>query len=101
MEHAVLRLLEKHGFFRSEDVVYYHSSGPKSWEKWTGRKWGFVGGYPQFMKIKPWKMKDARHPVKGFYLCGDSVYPGQGIPGVVLSGMIAVAKAEADGMLEK
>ncbi len=101
MEHAVLRLLEKHGFFRIEDVVYYHSSGPKSWEKWTGRKWGFVGGYPQFMKIKPWKMKDACHPVKGFYLCGDSVYPGQGIPGVVLSGMIAVAKAEADGMLEK
>lgn len=99
MEEAVLDLMEQHGFFQRADVVYLHTSGPKSWEKWTGRKWGFVGGYPQFMGIKPWQMKDARHPLKGIYLCGDSVYPGQGIPGVVLSGMIAVEKARTDGML--
>ena len=100
MEAAVLDVLEEHGFLQRADVVYLHASGPKSWEKWTGRKWGFVGGYPQFMGIKPWQMKDARHPLKGFYLCGDSVYPGQGIPGVVLSGMIAVEKARTDGLLE-
>jgi C-3',4' desaturase CrtD len=99
MEKAVLDLLEQHGFFQRADVEYLHTSGPKSWEKWTGRKWGFVGGYPQFIGIKPWQMKDARHPLKGFYLCGDSVYPGQGIPGVVLSGMIAVEKARTDGLL--
>jgi phytoene dehydrogenase-like protein len=33
---------------------------------------------------------------KGFYLCGDSVYPGQGIPGVALSGMIAANKLLMD-----
>jgi phytoene dehydrogenase-like protein len=99
MEAAVLDVLSENGFFQRDDVVYLHASGPKSWEKWTGRKWGFVGGYPQFMGVKPWQMKDARHPLKGFYLCGDSVYPGQGIPGVVLSGMIAVEKARTDGFL--
>jgi phytoene dehydrogenase-like protein len=99
MENALLDILEKQGFFSRADVVYFHSSGPKSWAKWTGRKWGFVGGYPQYQGIKPWQMKDARHPLNGFYLCGDSMYPGQGIPGVVLSGTIAVEKARADGFV--
>lgn len=99
LEQDVLNELEKQGFLKKEDVLYMHSSQQKSWEKWTGRKWGFVGGYPQFKNIKPWQMKDARHPVKGFYLCGDTVYPGQGIPGVVLSGLVSVAKAETDGYI--
>lgn len=99
MEKAVLNVLIEHGFFNEEDVIYMHSSQQKSWEKWTGRKWGFVGGYPQYMDIKPWQMKDARHPCKGFYLCGDSIYPGQGIPGTVLSGFCAFEKAKTDGYI--
>jgi phytoene dehydrogenase-like protein len=33
---------------------------------------------------------------KGFYSCGDTVYPGQGIPGVALSGLIAAEKLIID-----
>ena len=33
---------------------------------------------------------------KGFYACGDTVYPGQGIPGVALSGLIAAEKLIID-----
>jgi phytoene dehydrogenase-like protein len=92
---AILETLERHGFLQKEDVVYSHVAGPETWEDWTLRKGGFVGGYPQFLKIKPWNMMNARL-TKGFYLCGDSVYPGQGIPGVALSGMIAAEKLLMD-----
>lgn len=91
----IIDLLINKGFFRKEQILYSHATTPKGWENWTKRKYGFVGGYPQFMKIKPWQMQNARLE-KGLYLVGDSVYPGQGIPGVTLSGIIAANKLIAD-----
>jgi phytoene dehydrogenase-like protein len=81
--------------FQPNDLVYYHSSSPSTWQDWTLRKFGFVGGYPQYKKIKPWQMSGARVE-KGMYICGDSVYPGQGIPGVALSGLLAAEKILSD-----
>lgn len=96
IEQAIMEVLVAHDFLKPENIKYMHSSSPKSWVKWTGRKWGFVGGYPQFRKIKPWQMLDARLDNKGAYLVGDTAYPGQGIPGVTLSGIIAVEKLLSD-----
>ncbi|MEZ4775433.1 MAG: NAD(P)/FAD-dependent oxidoreductase [Bacteroidia bacterium] len=101
VQQEVLDLLEARGFIRKEDLLYVHSSTQKSWEKWTARKWGFVGGYPQYMNIKPWQMIDARLNGSGAYICGDSVYPGQGIPGACLSGIIAWKKLSADWHLPR
>jgi phytoene dehydrogenase-like protein len=95
-EQAILTWLSEIGFFTKEDVVYYHSSTPAAWAKWTGRKWGFVGGYPQFKNIMPWQMADSRLDGHKAYLVGDTAYPGQGIPGVTLGGIIAVEKLLAD-----
>ncbi len=99
VEAAVIAVLEEKGFLRKENVIYQHSSTPKSWAKWTGRKWGFVGGYPQYKSIKPWQMLDARLDGHKAYMVGDTVYPGQGIPGVTLSGIIAVEKMSRDWKL--
>jgi phytoene dehydrogenase-like protein len=99
IESCIVDVLVQHGFLEREDILYRHSSSQQSWEKWTGRAHGFVGGYPQYMGIKPWKMKDARLDGKGAYLCGDSTYPGQGIPGACLSGIIAVEKLASDHRL--
>jgi C-3',4' desaturase CrtD len=96
VEQAILNILEKRGFLKKEDIAYLHSSTPTAWEKWTNRKFGFVGGYPQYLKTKPWEMIDSRLDGKGAYLCGDTTYPGQGIPGVVLSGIIAYEKLRRD-----
>ncbi|SFB74740.1 C-3',4' desaturase CrtD [Flexibacter flexilis DSM 6793] len=95
-ENQILALLEKRGFLRREDVLYTHSSSAKSWEKWTVRAFGFVGGYPQLATVRPWQMLDARLDGHGAYLCGDTAYPGQGVPGVVLSGLIAYEKLKTD-----
>ena len=95
--NSILETLEQQELIRKEDILFHHSSTPGAWMKWTGRAWGFVGGYPQYMRIKPWQMLDARLDHQGAYLCGDSAYPGQGIPGAVLSGIIAAEKMRLDG----
>ncbi|MEQ9302190.1 MAG: NAD(P)/FAD-dependent oxidoreductase [Cyclobacteriaceae bacterium] len=95
-EEAVIQKLEELDFLKRGDIVYKHSSTPKSWQKWTGRAYGFVGGYPQFMDIKPWQMQDARLDGHKAYICGDTAYPGQGIPGTTLSGIIAYEKLVSD-----
>lgn len=95
-EKEVITVLEEYGILKSEEIIYQHASTQKSWEKWTGRAFGFVGGYPQFRKIKPWQMIDARLDGHKAYICGDTAYPGQGIPGVTLSGIIAAHKLKQD-----
>lgn len=99
VEAHILEVLQEKGFLKKEDVVYKHSSTQKSWQKWTGREFGFVGGYPQLMRIKPWQMIEARLDGKKAYQCGDTTYPGQGIPGTVLSGIIAFEKMKKDWRL--
>ena len=96
VEKEIVEVLEKSGFLKKENIAYAHSSTSYSWKKWTKRKWGFVGGYPQFMKIKPWLMNEARLDDQGAYQVGDTVYPGQGIPGTTLSGIIAAEKLMDD-----
>lgn len=98
VEKIVLDTLEQKGFLKRADVVYTHSYMPSSWEDWIYRKYGFVGGYPQYLHIKPWQMLDARLDGKGAYICGDTTYPGQGIPGTALSGIIAYHKMVRDGI---
>jgi C-3',4' desaturase CrtD len=96
VEAFILQHLEDRDLIRRDHILYAHSSTPKAWEKWTARLNGFVGGYPQYLGIQPWRMKDARLDGQGAYICGDSTYPGQGIPGACLSGIIAVEKLKAD-----
>ncbi len=87
----VIELAEDRNLFRREDLVAYHVSDASNWEQWTGRYRGFVGGIPQVKNIKPWMMNRQQRGTNLFF-CGDSVYPGQGIPGVVLSGWQVAAR---------
>ena len=96
VEKTIVQTLLKHNFLKEENILFSHSSGPKSWSKWTGRAFGFVGGYPQFLSIKPWQMVEARLDNHKAYQCGDTAYPGQGIPGATLSGIVAAQKLTSD-----
>lgn len=96
LEHAILQVLEKAGLLELENITYRASATPGAWIFWTKRAYGAVGGYPQYKHIKPWQMKDARLDNEGAYVCGDTVYPGQGIVGVCLSGIIAANKLLQD-----
>jgi len=81
----VISLAGLRNLFQRNDIEYFHVSDASNWQQWTGRYRGFVGGLPQFMHIKPWMM-NRQQKGNNLFFCGDSVYPGQGIPGVVLSG---------------
>ncbi|MGQ9806825.1 MAG: phytoene desaturase family protein [Chlorobiales bacterium] len=76
--------------FKKSDVIFKNISTPKSWQDWTQRRFGRVGGIPNTMSKKVWELVGSQTPFKGLYLVGDTVYPGQGIAGVCLSGQNAV-----------
>ncbi|PVY42516.1 phytoene desaturase family protein [Pontibacter virosus] len=96
LQEAIITKMEDLGMLNRADILYLDSATPGAWIFWTQRAYGMVGGYPQYRDIKPWQMKDARLDHRGAYVCGDSVYPGQGIVGVCLSGIIAANKLLRD-----
>ena len=65
-------------------------STPRSFERWTGRPGGMVGGLGQHpTQFGPFGLP-SRTPLKGLWLCGDSIYPGEGTAGVSQSAMMVV-----------
>lgn len=84
----ILERLEENlpGFAKSE-IKIADTATPVSWENWVYRKKGRVGGIPQSMARSLLNWSPNKTPFKGLYLVGDTTYPGQGIPGVTLSGI--------------
>ncbi len=73
----------------SNDWHHNELSTPKSFAKWTGRPNGIVGGigqHPDF--FGPFGLA-SRTPIPGLWLCGDSIYPGEGTAGVTQSALMA------------
>ncbi|NGP87019.1 phytoene desaturase family protein [Fodinibius halophilus] len=75
--------------FHSGDIIEQFSATPYTWQNWVYRKKGRVGGIPQSMARSLTDWMPAETPFPGLFLCGDTVFPGQGIPGVALSGINA------------
>ena len=63
---------------------------PQSFERWTGRPLGIVGGLGQHpSQFGPFGLS-SRTPLNGLWLCGDSIYPGEGTAGVSQSALMVV-----------
>lgn len=77
-------------WFQKDKIQFQHSATPVTWQTWTGRKWGRVGGIPSSYFFNPFRMISNRSEDPDFLLTGDTVYPGQGIPAVVLGGLHVV-----------
>jgi C-3',4' desaturase CrtD len=69
--------------FNVQQFKYLTSGTPKTFQRYTGRKSGFVGGLPFLYGMNPWKLLDHRTPLEYVYRVGDTTFPGQGIVGVV------------------
>jgi len=80
--------------FDQADIKLAFSATPVSWENWVYRKKGRVGGIPQSMSRSLLDWTPNQTPFEGLYLCGDTVFPGQGIPGVTLSGFHVYYRAK-------
>ncbi len=67
--------------------LHIELSTPRSFAKWTGRPLGIVGGLGQHPRnFGPYGLS-SRTPIEGLWLCGDSIYPGEGTAGVSLSAL--------------
>ncbi|ASQ89801.1 amine oxidase [Prosthecochloris sp. GSB1] len=61
-------------------IELFFAATPVTWERFSGRPKGFVGGYPQ---TSLFGVRGPQTPCGNLFLVGDSVFPGQSLPGVV------------------
>ena len=74
---------------RQEHYRHAELATPRGFAHWTGRPFGFVGGLGQHpSRFGPFGLA-SRTPLPGLWLCGDSIYPGEGTAGVSLSALMA------------
>jgi phytoene dehydrogenase-like protein len=61
---------------------------PVTFQRFTRRQGGFVGGFPQTSLLRGW----APRLMPGLWMVGDSIFPGQSTAAVALGG-VRVARA--------
>ena len=55
---------------------------PVTFQRFTRRAWGWVGGFPQTNLFRVWGSRIAQ----GVWIVGDSIFPGQSLPAVMMGG---------------
>lgn len=73
--------------FVAKNLKFFTIGTPKTFERYTGRKSGFVGGLPFLYGKNPLSMLGPLTGEEGLYRVGDTVFPGQGLCGVVAGAM--------------
>lgn len=88
VEQAVLCLMEQvlPGFATAERR-FVLTGTPATFQRYTHRLHGMVGGVPHSINRNVLFAQKHRTGIEGLYLVGDTVYPGQGAPGVVLGAL--------------
>jgi phytoene dehydrogenase-like protein len=69
--------------FNVSEVKFFLTGAPKTFERYTGRKSGFVGGLPFLYGKNPLNLLSPLTHLQNVYRVGDTVFPGQGLCGVV------------------
>ena len=88
IENFILHQLTNQFTYFSQTCIHTVFTGtPVTWQNWIYRSRGRVGGLPQSMERSLLDWVPSETPFSGLYMCGDTNFPGQGIPGVTLSGI--------------
>ncbi len=80
--------LEKQFDIASVNWLHKELATPLGFERWTNRPNGIVGGLGQNPDIFGLFGLPSRTPFGGLWLCGDSIYPGEGTAGVSQSALM-------------
>lgn len=72
---------------REAEKMFVLASSPNTFEFYTNREKGFVGGIPHSVKKNLLTLPSGITSFKNLFLVGDTVFPGQGVPAVVLSAL--------------
>lgn len=99
LENAII---EEFDYFFPEmkikEKLYVNSGTPNTFEFFTGRHKGFVGGIPHTIKKSILQLPPNVSPFDNFYMVGDTVFPGQGTPAVVLGALNVVERIKDEGI---
>lgn len=93
-EEAIARLGEYFDF--SEDnLIYSEAATPRTFDRYTARDKGIVGGLGQRVPtFGPFGFAN-RTPIKNLWLVGDSTHPGEGTAGVSYSALTVTRQIKA------
>jgi phytoene dehydrogenase-like protein len=80
----------------SEGVYLAMSASPRTFERFTGRPEGFVGGAPRLAGLRQYLELSPRAALEGFYLVGDSVFPGQSTLATAIGGQRVAERVTRD-----
>ncbi len=84
----ILDILNNKLHLSGKSWLHQELATPKSFERWTRRPGGIVGGLGQHpSQFGPFGLP-SRSPLNGLWLCGDSIYPGEGTAGVSQSALM-------------
>ena len=94
MQEALSRLKDYFDL-RTDYIIHIEAATPRSFETFTGREQGIVGGIGQRVPtFGPFGFA-TRTPVDNLWLVGDSTHPGEGTAGVSYSARTAVRQLES------
>ena len=77
----------------STEVLYELTGSPRTFERFTGRPEGLVGGIPKRAGLHNYRNLGPLQPLPGLFLVGDSVFPGQSTLAASLGGVKAAQVA--------
>ena len=79
-----------------EHIVHVEAATPRTWERYTARPLGYVGGVGQRpYQFGPFAISN-RTPIENLWLVGDSTHPGEGTAGVSYSALNCVRLLEKE-----
>jgi phytoene dehydrogenase-like protein len=78
--------LTKHAPEISEAVLFEMTASPRTFERFTRRHLGYVGGVPRRAGLHHYRSLSAPEIARGLFLVGDSVFPGQSTLGTAIGG---------------
>lgn len=91
-EELLLRNVEEVVADVRDRILVRRSATPQTFERFTSRPGGFVGGLIQRPNVVALRARGHR-PERALFLAGDHVFPGQGTVGTALSGINAYRDA--------
>ena len=77
----------------SKHALVLEAATPHTYERYTGRRRGLVGGLPQTPGKAILGALSHHTRIRGLYLAGDTTFPGQSTVGATLSGLNAARAA--------
>ncbi len=68
------------------DVAHELTASPRTFERFTNRYRGFVGGAPKRVGLHNYRYLEPRPALDGLYLVGDAIFPGQSTLAAAIGG---------------